>query len=191
MKIAIAQINPIIGDFDYNFDRIKKFSDQALELQCDLVVFSELVITGYPPQDLLERKDFVDANLACLDRLVRSIHGIGVICGFVDRNTAEKGKPLFNSAVLFEDGNILHKVHKQLLPTYDIFDERRYFEPGGKIAPYPYKGHKIGITVCEDAWNDEDIFQRRIYDTDPEAQFIEASADLVINISASPYYLGH
>ncbi len=191
MKIAIAQINPIVGDFDYNFERIKNFSHQAIQLQCDLVVFSELVITGYPPQDLLERKDFVDANLACLDRLVRSIHGIGVICGFVDRNPAEKGKPLFNSAILFEDGKILHKVHKQLLPTYDIFDEMRYFEPGSQSSPYPYKGHRVGLTVCEDAWNDEDIFQRRIYDTDPVAQFIQAGADLVINISASPYYLGH
>lgn len=191
MKIAIAQINPIVGDFDYNFERIKNFSLQALQLQCDLVVFSELVITGYPPQDLLERKDFVDANLACLDRLVRSIHGIGVICGFVDRNPGDKGKPLFNSAILFEDGNILHKVHKRLLPTYDIFDEMRYFEPGGQSPPYAYKGHRVGLTVCEDAWNDEDIFQRRIYDTDPVAQFIEADADLVINISASPYYLGH
>lgn len=191
MKIAIAQINPVIGDFEYNFNRIKNFSDQAIQLQCDLVVFSELVITGYPPRDLLERKDFVDANLACLDRLIRSIRGIGVICGFVDRNTADKGKPLYNSAILFEDGNILHKVHKQLLPTYDIFDEMRYFEPGGQSAPYPYKDHRVGLTVCEDAWNDEDIFQRRIYDTDPVAQFIRAGADLIVNISASPYYLGH
>ncbi|MBW2710875.1 MAG: NAD+ synthase [Deltaproteobacteria bacterium] len=190
MRIAIAQINPIIGDFDYNFNRIKNFSDQAIQLRCDLVVFSELVITGYPPRDLLERKDFVDANLACLDRLIRSIRGIGVICGFVDRNATDKGKPLYNSAILFEDSNILHKVHKQLLPTYDIFDERRYFEPGGENSPYPYKGHRLGITVCEDAWNDEDIFQRRIYDTDPVAQFIQTGADLVINISASPYYLG-
>jgi NAD+ synthase (glutamine-hydrolysing) len=190
MKIGIAQINPIIGDFDYNFNRIKNFSDQAIQFRCDLVVFSELVITGYPPRDLLERKDFVDANLACLDRLIRSIRGIGVICGFVDRNATDKGKPLYNSAILFEDGNILHKVHKLLLPTYDIFDERRYFEPGGESSPYPYKGHKLGLTVCEDAWNDEDIFQRRIYDTDPVAQFIQAGTDLVINISASPYYLG-
>ena len=191
MKIAIAQINPVVGDFDFNFGRIKKFSDRAIQLQCDLVVFSELAVTGYPPRDLLERKDFVDASLACLDRLIRSIHGIGVICGFVDRNTAEKGKPLFNSAVLFEDGKILHKVHKQLLPTYDIFDERRYFEPGEESAPYPYKGHRVGLTICEDAWNDEDIFQRRIYDADPVSQFILAGADLIVNVSASPYYLGH
>jgi NAD+ synthase (glutamine-hydrolysing) len=191
MKIAIAQINPIIGDFRHNFDKIKHFTDQAIMLQCDLVVFSELVITGYPPRDLLERKNFIDANLTCLERLLTAIRGIGVICGFVDKNPAEKGKPLYNAAVLFEEGNIIHKVHKKLLPTYDIFDERRYFEPGRESLPCSYKGHRIGLTICEDAWNDEDIFQKKIYSHDPVAQTVQAGADLVINISASPYYLGH
>lgn len=191
MKIAIAQINPIIGDFKHNFDKMKHFADQAIKLQCDLVVFSELVITGYPPRDFLERKDFIDSNLACLKRLMNSIRGIGVICGFVDKNPAGKGKPLYNTAILFENGNIIHKVHKRLLPTYDIFDERRYFEPGRKSSPCSYKGHRIGLTICEDAWNDEDIFQQRIYAHDPVAQTVQAGADLVINIAASPYYLGH
>ena len=190
MKIAIAQINPIIGDFNYNFEKIKCFADKAIELNCDMVVFSELVISGYPPRDLLEKNDFVDANLACLNRLLSSIRGIGVICGFVDKNSDDKGKPLFNSAVHFEDGNILHKVHKRLLPTYDIFDESRYFEPGRESVPYPYKGHRIGLTVCEDAWNDEDIFKRRLYATDPVALVVKAGADLVINVSASPFYVG-
>jgi len=190
MKIAIAQINPVIGDFNYNFGKIKCFADKAIELKCDMVVFSELVISGYPPRDLLEKKDFVDANLVCLNRLLSSIRGIGVICGFVDKNSADKGKPLFNSAVHFEDGKILHKVHKRLLPTYDIFDESRYFEPGRESLPYPYKEHSIGLTVCEDAWNDEDIFKRRLYSTDPVALVVKAGADLVINISASPFYVG-
>ncbi len=190
MKIAIAQINPVIGDFNYNFGKIKYFADKAIGLKCDMVVFSELVISGYPPRDLLEKNDFIDANLACLNRLLSSIGGIGVICGFVDKNSADKGKPLFNSAVHFEDGQILHKVHKRLLPTYDIFDESRYFEPGRKSSPYPYKGHSIGLTVCEDAWNDEDIFKRRLYSTDPVALVVKAGADLVINISASPFYVG-
>jgi NAD+ synthetase len=190
MKIAIAQINPIIGDFNHNFNRIKHFADKAVELKCDLVVFSELVISGYPPRDLLEKNDFVDANLACLNRLRASIRGIGVICGFVDRNPVDKGKPLYNSVVLFEDGNILHKIHKRLLPTYDIFDESRYFEPGRESTFYPYKGRKIGITVCEDAWNDEDIFKRRIYPIDPVELVVKAGADLVINVSASPFYMG-
>jgi NAD+ synthetase len=190
MKIAIAQINPVIGDFNYNFGKIKCFADKAIELKCDVVVFSELVIPGYPPRDLLEKRDFVDANLACLNRLLSSIRGIGVICGFVDKNFADKGKPLFNSAVHFEDGKILHKVHKRLLPTYDIFDESRYFEPGRESVPYPYKGHSIGLAVCEDAWNDKDVFKRRLYSTDPVAMVVKAGADLVINISASPFYVG-
>lgn len=190
MKIAIAQINPIIGDFNYNFEKIKCFAHKAIELNCDLVIFSELVISGYPPRDLLEKNDFIHANLACLNRLLSSIRGIGVICGFVDKNSDDKGKPLFNSAVHFEDGQIVYKVHKRLLPTYDIFDESRYFEPGRESGLYPYKGHRIGLTVCEDAWNDEDIFKRRLYATDPVALLVKAGADLVINVSASPFYVG-
>lgn len=191
MKIAIAQINPIIGDFKHNFDKIKQSALRAIERHCDLVVFSELVIPGYPPRDLLERNDFIDANLNCLDRLIASIHGIGVICGFVDKNPSEEGKPLYNAAIVFENQKIIQKVHKRLLPTYDIFDERRYFESGRENLPFSYKGHKIGLTICEDAWNDEDIFENRIYDQDPVAQNVRAGADLMINISASPYYLGH
>ena len=184
MKIAIAQINPIIGDFKHNFDKMKLFANQAIMLQCELVVFSELVITGYPPRDLLERTDFIDANLACLEQLLTSIRGIGVICGFVDKNPKGKGKPLYNAAILFEDGSIIHKVHKRLLPTYDIFDERRYFEPGRESLPCSYKGHRIGLTICEDAWNDDDFFQKRVYAHDPVAQTVQAGADLVINIAA-------
>lgn len=191
MKIAIAQINPIIGDFKHNFDKIKHFADQAVARRCDLVVFSELVITGYPPRDLLERKDFVDANIDCLNRLITDIRGIGVICGFVDNNPAGEGNPLHNAAVLFENGKIIHRVYKTLLPTYDIFDETRYFEPGRESKLCSYKGQRIGLTICEDAWNDEDIFQRRIYSIDPVARIVQAGADLVINISSSPYYLGH
>ncbi|MBL7180168.1 MAG: NAD+ synthase [Desulfobacterales bacterium] len=191
MKIALAQINPIIGEFNHNFSRIMHFVGEAVKLSCDLVVFSELSITGYPPRDLLERNDFIDANLACLERLMASVRGIGVICGFVDKNPAEEGNVLFNSSVLFENGKILHKVYKQLLPTYDIFDERRYFEPGSQSSVYAYKDHRIGLTICEDAWNDKDIFKHRIYSIDPVAQLVQAGADLVINVAASPFYLGH
>ncbi len=190
MKIAIAQINPVIGDFNHNLNRIKYFADRAKTHACDLVVFSELVISGYPPRDLLEKNDFIEANLTCLSSLLASIRGIGVICGFVEKSPVDEGKPLFNSAVLFEDGDILHKVHKRLLPTYDIFDESRYFEPGRESTSYPYKGRRIGLTVCEDAWNDKDIFKRRIYPIDPVALVVQAGADLVINVSASPFYIG-
>ena len=191
MKIAIAQTNPIIGDFDYNFRKIKHFSEKAVDLSCDLVVFSELVVSGYPPQDFLEKRDFVEANHSCLNRLLSTIRGIGVLCGFVDKNPADRGKPLYNSAVLFEDGNILHKVDKRLLPTYDVFDERRYFEPGRESTPYTYKGCRIGLTVCEDGWNDEDIFKNRIYPIDPVSMIIHEGADIVINIAASPFHVGH
>lgn len=191
MKIAIAQINPVIGDFEHNFNRMKHFADRAVDSSCDLIVFSELAVSGYPPLDLLEKTDFIDANLACLSRLMASIRGIGVVCGFIDTNPADRGKPLFNSAVLFENGQILHKVHKRLLPTYDVFDERRHFEPGAESASYPYKGRRIGLTVCEDAWNDADIFKRRVYPIDPVALVVEDGADIVINISASPFRVGN
>ena len=190
MKIAIAQINPIIGDFEYNFDRIKDFSEKAVALSCDLVVFPELVVSGYPPRDLLERNDFIEANLACLNRLVDSIRGIGIICGFVEKNPPGKGKPLYNAAVLFEDGKIVHRAFKRLLPTYDVFDERRYFEPGIECEPFSYKGHSLGLAICEDVWNDKDIFQKRIYSIDPVSLMVEKGADLIINISASPFYMG-
>ncbi len=190
MKIAIAQINPIIGDFEYNFARIKSFSEKAVALSCDLVVFPELVVSGYPPRDLLERNDFIEANLACLNRLVDSIRDIGVICGFVEKNPSGKGNSLYNAAVLFEDGNIVHRAFKRLLPTYDVFDERRYFEPGTECAPFSYKGHSLGLAICEDVWNDKDIFQKSIYTIDPVSLMVEKGADLIINISASPFYMG-
>ncbi len=190
MKIAIAQINPIIGDFNYNFNKIVNFADRAKQLSCDLIVFPELVVTGYPPRDLLEKKDFVEANLKCLDKLINSIHGIGVICGFVDKNPDKEGKDLYNSAALFENNLLLHQVKKRLLPNYDVFDDGRYFEPGLSCKSYLYKGRRIGLTICEDIWNDRDIIKKRIYHLDPVSLLIQDGADLIINISASPFYVG-
>lgn len=190
MKIAIAQINPVIGDFNHNASRIRHYADKAKAHSCDLVVFSELVISGYPPRDLLEKKDFIEAGLSCLSRLVDEIRGIGVICGFVDKNPVDEGKPLYNSAALFENGKILHRVNKRLLPTYDVFDESRYFEAGTECVPYKYKGEKIGITVCEDVWNDKDIFQKRIYHINPVDLMVKGGASLLVNISASPFHVG-
>lgn len=190
MKIALAQLNPIIGDFTYNTEKIMAAAEKAGGLSCDLVVFSELVISGYPPRDLLEKRDFVDANLSHLHQLIASIKGVGVICGFVDKNTGEGGNPLFNSAVLFEDGKMLHQVNKKLLPTYDVFDERRYFEPGTECASFPYKGCRLGLTICEDIWNDKDFFSRHLYPFDPVEKRVKQGADLLINIAASPYHVG-
>jgi predicted amidohydrolase len=145
MKIAIAQINPIIGDFNYNSKKIKQFADKAATSSCDLAIFSELVVPGYPPRDLLEKRDFVDANIACLNKLVEFIRDIGVICGYVARNPADGGKYLFNSAALFENGKILHEVHKRLLPTYDVFDESRYFHEFTKMSRFFLKKIKNSL----------------------------------------------
>ncbi len=190
MKIALAQINPIVGDFSYNYKRIRRCADQAIARSCDLVVFSEMVVCGYPPHDLLEKNDFVEANLNCLDRMISDIRDIGVVCGIVDVNPAQEGKRLLNSAVLFEDGQIRHQVSKRLLPTYDVFDESRYFEPGTDCSAFTYKGQRIGLTVCEDLWNDKDIFQRRMYHLDPLDALVKDGAELIINVSASPFHTG-
>jgi len=190
MKIALAQINPIIGDFTHNTGKIIAAAEKAIGLSCDLIVFSELIISGYPPRDLLEKKDFIDANLIHLQKLVKSIKGIGVICGVVSKNPNKKGNPLYNSAVLFDNGKILHQAHKRLLPAYDVFDERRYFEPGKECLPFLYKGCQIGLTICEDIWNDKDVFSRMLYAADPLKKMVKEGVNLLINISASPFHVG-
>ncbi len=190
MKIAITQINPVIGDFKGNAAKIAVWAERARRQACDLVVFSELALTGYPPRDLLERDDFIEACQNGFAKLVASIDGIGVICGVIERNPAAHGNPLFNAAVLFEDGKILHTAHKRLLPTYDVFDERRYFEPGDVCEVFAYKGRRIGLTICEDMWNDTDFFVRRKYTIDPVKKLTANGADLLINISASPFHTG-
>ena len=189
MKIALAQINPTIGDFARNTQKIMAAIERAKGLSCDLIVFSELVISGYPPRDLLEKRDFIQANLIHLQNLVTSIKGIGVICGLVDENPGKEGNLHYNSAVLFDNGKILHQVHKRLLPTYDVFDERRYFEPGTEYSSFLYKDRRIGLSICEDIWNDKDFFSRRRYPVDPVERMIKEGANLLINIAASPYYV--
>ncbi len=190
MKIAMAQMNPIIGDFNHNYGRIIAFSEKAKERGCDLVVFPELAVSGYPPRDLLEKPDFIETNLTCLARLKAHIRGIGVICGYAEPNPGDVGNNLFNAAVHFENGEVLHTAYKRLLPTYDVFDERRYFEPGDDFSVYVYKGRRIGLTICEDVWNDTDVFKRRYYRLDPVTELVKNGADLILNISASPYHLG-
>ncbi len=190
MKIALAQINPLIADFRHQCRTIVELARQARDGGCDLVIFPEMAVCGYPPRDLLERRSFVDANRRALEHLVHAIDGIGVLVGLVERNDDESGKPLYNTAVLFEDGQVLHQVNKQLLPTYDVFDEHRYFEPGQPSPPFPYKGHQVGITVCEDVWNDKDVFEHRLYAFDPVDRLARAGMDLLINIAASPFCRG-
>jgi len=184
MKIALAQINPTIGDFDHNLSKIQQKINQAIDQQCDLVVFSEMVLTGYPPKDVLEKQAFIDSQP--LASLIENVRGIGVICGYVERSSDH----LFNAAVLFENGQIIHKAYKRLLPVYDVFDEQRYFQEGTQCDVFTYKGHRLGLTICEDIWNDMDFFGKSIYATDPIKEMVEKGADCIINISASPFHLG-
>ena len=190
MKIALAQLNPVIGDFKYNTDRMVAYAHKARNSGCDLIVFSELIVSGYPPRDLLEKKSFLDANQRYMQRLVDNVTGIAVIFGTFEPNTNQEGNALQNAAIFFKDGQILHRAVKRLLPTYDVFDESRYFEPGSDCRAFDYMGYRIGLTICEDAWNDKDLFEHRIYHVDPVDRLIADGADLLINISASPFHTG-
>ena len=184
MKVALAQINPTIGAFDQNLNKILKNVDLAIKQQCDLIVFSEMVLTGYPPKDVLEKKEFVSKQP--ISQLVNQIHGIGVICGWVEQS----GNHLYNAAALFKNGQILHKAYKRLLPVYDVFDEQRYFKAGNRCDIFEFCDHNIGLTICEDIWNDPEFFGSSAYELDPVKEMVQKGADCLINISASPFHLG-
>ncbi|MFC1837159.1 NAD+ synthase [Thermodesulfobacteriota bacterium] len=196
MKIALIQINPIIGDFAYNRKKIVSFANRAKDKGCDLAVFSELTLCGYPPQDLLERPVFIAEHDRALQDLISEISGIGIICGHLMKNPGNIGKTLYNSASIIENGEVLFTTHKRLLPTYDVFDEARYFEPGDLSQSCMYKGLRLGITICEDIWNDKGSFPQKLYAADPvndllaDMQDNDGKIDLLINISASPFHVG-
>ncbi len=191
MKIALAQTDPVIGAFEENVEAMTALCSRAEEAGCQLIVFPELSITGYPPRDLLERRDFIQGALNALDLFMERVQGIGVLCGNITRNSSNVGKPLFNSAILFENGRLLHTVHKQLLPSYDVFDETRYFKPGPASEPYDFHGLSLGITICEDIWNEPAFCPScETYETDPVDVLAHKGADLFINISSSPFSLG-
>ncbi len=186
MRIALAQINPVIGDFVHNQSVIIGRIRKAEKAGCALVVFPELTLCGYPPQDLLERPSFLQAHDQALHAIISQVGDIGVVLGALE-SCQPPGKPLYNSALLIHKGRIIHQERKQLLPTYDVFDESRYFEPGGASKPFLFKGISLGLTVCEDIWH-----KPLQYAIDPVAGLIkeENSLDILINISASPYYHG-
>jgi len=190
MKIAICQINPIIGDFDYNTSLIKEASDKARKDGCSLAIFPELALLGYPPKDLLEKPAFIDENLMQLEQLATQIKGIQILCGFVDKNPRKTGKPLINSAALIKEGHILEKGGKRLLPTYDVFDETRYFEPPDESLLFELEGKRFGVTICEDIWNFSEFEGVPLYEEDPVSDLNSRKIDILINISASPYTMG-
>lgn len=185
MKIALSQLNYHIGNFTSNEDIMIESIQKAKTEGADLVVFAELSISGYPPRDFLEFKDFIDKCYRSTERIAAASKGIGVIMGLPTKNTAEKGKPLFNSAVFIEDGKIKEFRHKSLLPNYDIFDEYRYFEPNSQFSCINYKGKKIALTICEDLWN---ISDDPLYNINPMDELMKEEPDLMINIAASPFH---
>lgn len=188
MKIGFAQINPTVGDFGGNFQQIVGAYERLAAAGAELVVAPELAITGYPPQDLLFKSQFVPQNLEVLEHLHARVRGAALLVGFVDRNQ-ERGKPFHNAAALLQPGLPITKTHKSLLPTYDVFDEDRYFEPGRSVAPLTLGKRKIGVTICEDIWT-ERYLPRPLYDIEPVRSLVEQGAELILNLSASPFGLG-
>lgn len=188
MKIALAQFNPTVGDFAGNSNRILAFAEQARQRGADLVVFSELCLCGYPPQDLLERPAFLEQNLRELRRLAEKIP-LRSIVGYVGKPRDAAGKPAANAAALIEGGRVVFEQHKMLLPTYDVFDELRYFQPARRQQVVELCGTRIGLTICEDIWNDKTFWAQPRYERDPVAELVEQGSEVIINISASPYTL--
>jgi NAD+ synthetase len=188
MRIGIAQLNPTVGDLIGNFEKILAAYRSLTEKGADLVLTPELAMTGYPPQDLVLKSHFVPQNLELVERLHGCVGQAPLIVGFVDRNEG-KGKPFYNAAALLERGQPIRKSYKTLLPTYDVFDEERYFEHGQGGEIFIVAGHNIGITICEDIWTQE-YLPRPLYDQELIAGLAAKGAELVVNLSASPFALG-
>ncbi len=190
MKIALGQINPTVGDFDGNAARIIAFARRAHTAGAGLILFPELSVCGYPPRDLVERASFVAHNRETAERIATETRGIAVICGLVTPAHAETGKSAMNSAALLRDGRVAFVQSKMLLPTYDVFDEMRNFAPAKSQGLFPFCGKQMALTVCEDAWNDKHFWNKRLYTFDPVEALIHAGGNFLLNISASPFWLG-
>ncbi len=189
MKIALAQINTTIGDFTGNAEKIVTFAQRAKAAGAELVMFPELSICGYPPRDLVENPAFVAKNQQTAERIAAETAGIAVICGLVTPAHAETGKSVMNSAALLADGRIQLMQSKMLLPTYDVFDESRNFAPAQKQEMFAIGGSRVALTVCEDAWNDKSFWNRRLYGVDPVEELMRSGGEVLLNISASPFYV--
>jgi NAD+ synthase (glutamine-hydrolysing) len=191
MRVASGQINPTIGDFKGNCEKVLSYAETARKAGCDLVVFPELCLCGYPPMDLLEYELFVEENLKALRRVQSAApKGIGIVVGYVDRNRSRPGKGLLNVASLLSDGRIIHTQAKTLLPTYDVFDEARWFEPADTRSVVSFAGEKLGIAICEDIWWEGEPAPGLRYPVDPVAELLDAGATLILSPSASPFHAG-
>ncbi len=190
MKIALCQMDPIIGDIDGNKQKIINGYNKAIESKVDLVIFPELTITGYSPQDLIERRAFREVVTKTTKKIATITGDVGLIFGTITEEFDTVGTGLYNSAVLCYNGNIQFTQHKTLLPNYDVFDEVRYFESAREVYVHEFKGERLGISICEDIWNDADYWNKRRYHRDPVQRLVEKGSTILINISASPYAYG-
>ncbi|MEM9835748.1 MAG: NAD+ synthase [Bacteroidota bacterium] len=189
MKIALAQINVHVGNFAANLEKMLQFTARAKAGGADIVVFPELATVGYPPRDFLDFADFIEASNASVQQLAKAAEGIAIIVGAPTVNPVVEGKDLYNSAYFLADGKVQQVQHKTLLPTYDIFDEYRYFEPASEWRVVEYQGHKIALIVCEDSWNVGN--ENPLYKINPMDQLMDQQPDFIINISASPFAYDH
>ncbi|HLX73868.1 MAG TPA: nitrilase-related carbon-nitrogen hydrolase, partial [Terriglobales bacterium] len=190
MKIALGQINTTIGDFSGNAAKIVAFAQRARAAGAGLILFPELAVCGYPPRDLVERPSFVAHNLEALEQIARQTQGIAVICGVATPAQAETGKRVMNSAALLREGQVAMMQSKMLLPTYDVFDEMRNFAPAQRQELFSFCGKRMALTICEDAWNDKHFWPRRLYGFDPVEALLSAGGNFLLNISASPFWIG-
>ncbi len=191
MKIASVQINTKIGDFEANREKILKYAELALDEGADMAVFPELSICGYPPLDLLDQSAFYEKNIESLRWLQKELPGgIAVVIGHVGENSNSSGKPYYNCATVIRDRQIVHTQEKTLLPTYDVFDESRYFEPSSERKIFDFCGFKIGFAVCEDLWCQSSVGKQERYQIDPVKELLDRGAEIIISPSASPFFAG-
>src|SRR5215472_14026563 len=190
VKIALGQINPTVGDFSGNARKMVDFSRRARAEGAGMILFPELAVCGYPPRDLVERPSFVARNRESAERIAVDTAGIAVICGLVTPALADAERSAMNSAALLMDGKVRFIQSKMLLPTYDVFDEMRNFAPAQRQELFPFCGNRMALTICEDAWNDKLFWPKRLYTFDPVESLIESGGNFVLNISASPFWIG-
>jgi NAD+ synthase (glutamine-hydrolysing) len=190
MKIALCQINPIIGDIDGNKKKIIDYYNKGVEDKAHLVIFPELSLVGYPPLDLVEKKEFRQAAAGAAKEIALQTGAAGLLFGSITEEDEDIGTGVYNSAILCFNGKIQFIQNKTLIPNYDVFDEMRYFEPAKDTRVFEFMGEQLGVSICEDIWNDADYWKKRLYTTDPVKKLTDQGATLLINISASPYSYG-
>ena len=190
MKIGILQLNFTVGDFRGNSEKLVSAYERAVREGAELCVGSELGLCGYPPRDLLNRRDFVESHERALREVAKRVGKVPLLIGGIEKTNQKTGRPLYNTAFLVEKGKIRAVARKILLPTYDVFDEDRYFEAGDKVGSVRIAGKRVGVTICEDIWNDEDLWPERRYRIDPVRELAKKGMDLLINLSASPWNIG-